>query len=245
MKVNIRIPLLIFTLLKFAPCGFSQAPFNHCKFLEEFFSTINFKNIPYFEPSVRKPYIPLSDARDSLIEVIDYNTYESRLINEKELVAKSWKKYNHVQQFVKNRQIEENSFHLISTKVNLRDLSYIKSVLANRIDENLIDTSQLNVIKSLEVCKIFNSYNNENFLFKRSIDNLSDEQKYNMRGYFRFGPILKTSDNNYAIVTYDIYHKWISSKGERTDMETGGGGILIVNLKNEQKIKKILYCWDY
>ena len=49
----------------------------------------------------------------------------------------------------------------------------------------------------------------------------------------------------YAITTYDIYHKWINTKGEATEMETGGGGIIIVSLKNEQKIVHVKQFSEY
>jgi hypothetical protein len=179
------------------------------------------------------------------VEVFDTETYESRCINEVELINQRWNDYNQVQQFIENRDIKKNSFHLVRTNVNMKELSYIRNELATRLDENFIDSSQLYVVDNPHKCEVFKKYSDQNFLFDKSIESLSEQEKYNMRGYFRFGPILMTNDRKYAIMTYDIYHKWISSNGQHTNMETGGGGIVIVNLTGGQNIERYLHCWEY
>lgn len=245
MKLSLTIPLLLGAILQIAPYSYSQDTFNHCKFLEEFFSKVRFEEIPFFIPSIEKPSVQLSEATDSIVEVINPETYESSLISQKELIDKRWKKYNYVHEFVKNRDIKKNGFHLVNTNVNIRELSYVRKVLATRLSETLIDTSQLYVDVSTHKCEDFKKYNDQNYLFNKSIESLSEQEKYNMRGYFRFGPVLMSNDRKYAIMTYDIYHKWINSNGEQTNMETGGGGIVIVNLTGGQKNERYLNCWEY
>jgi hypothetical protein len=245
MKFNLKIPFLLGVILQVTSYTYCQDPFDHCKFLEEFFSDVRYKEIPYFQPSIEKPLVQVSEARDTAVEVFDTETYESRCINEVELINQRWNDYNQVQQFIENRDIKKNSFHLVRTNVNMKELSYIRNELATRLDENFIDSSQLYVVDNPHKCEVFKKYSDQNFLFDKSIESLSEQEKYNMRGYFRFGPILMTNDRKYAIMTYDIYHKWISSNGQHTNMETGGGGIVIVNLTGGQNIERYLHCWEY
>ncbi len=97
MNFRLAISLLLGAILQIAPYSYGQETFNHCKFLEEFFSKVRFEEIPYYIPSIEQPSIKSSEVRDTTIEVIDPETYESKRISEKELIKQKWKNYNYEQ----------------------------------------------------------------------------------------------------------------------------------------------------
>ena len=229
-----RLVIGLIILLQCQNCCYSQVEFNSCKMFEEFFGKVRFEEIPYFKPDVPKPKILLSEAKDTLIQIIDPQTYESTFVNEKTLVREQWNKFNQTEKFVSKRDIVKNSFHLINTDVELRDSNYIKDALSKYFQQISIETSKLIPLEYHPTCEAFNKYNNERFLLNVPLTSLTEEQSFNMRGYFRFGPVFLTEGKEYAVTTYDIYHKWIGSNGEMTNMETGGGGIILINLLNDQ-----------
>jgi len=224
---------------------FTQVVFNEKKMLESFFSKIHFEEIPYYTIGSDKPKITLDNAKDTIIEIFDSETYESRLINERTLVKEQWKKYIFSQKHIENRDLDERSFHLLNTNFELRKIEEIKNILSTYFPVLSIDTSELIVCTEQSELYSHERIHNQNFIVNKPFKKLSNQEKYNLRGLFHFGPVYLTNDKFYAITTYDIYHKWINTKGEATEMETGGGGIIIVSLKNEQKIIHVKQFSEY
>jgi hypothetical protein len=109
----------------------------------------------------------------------------------------------------------------------------------------LIDTFSLSILEFETKQKSIIQISNQNFFLKKSWGDMTAEEEYNLRGIFRFGKIFMTSDKNYVITTYDVFHRWIDSNGEVNWRGTGGGGIIIVNLMGEQKIKYISQFYQY
>jgi len=212
---------------------------------DEFFSGMWFDEIPYFIPAPDEPSISIADAKDVMVEVYDPDTYELKKVNQNVLVNKEWDEFNFAQQFVSKRKIDQNSFHLIMSNVKLREPRYILGVIRKDFPELSLDTSALEKSDSTGYCPLYKFDGNEKFLVGYNIDSLTNEQRYNMRGLFRFGSVFYSKDSTHAVLAYDVYHKWINLDGEPTNMETGGGGVLVVRLQDRQVIERIIPCWEY
>lgn len=240
-QLNIWIILI---LLMSNDC-FAQAAFNENKLFESFFSKIRFEEIPYYTNGSTKPDMLMDQCKDTLIEIFDPETYESKFVNEKKFVQEQWKQYYNSQKYIESRDLEQKNFHLLYTNVERLKTSEIKKILSTDFPELSIDTSELIIYKFQSECDSFEQICGQKFVLNKPLINLSIQEKYNLRGIFQFGPAFLTSDKNYAITIYDVYHKWINSNGEETGMGTGGGGILIINLINKQKIEYSKWLWDY
>lgn len=223
--------------------SFGQIEFNQCTFFEDFFSNLDFSEIPYYKIGSPKPKILVSDAKDTIVESINPKTYETEYVNQKILIEQQWQKFNDTNQYIESRDLEINSFHLINLHAKLRKSNDIRDIVKSSYPE--IELDSLIVVEDLKSCKDFVTYHNQNFKFNNSLENLSIQEQFNLRGYFRFGTVFYTSDKKYAITTFDVYHKWVYSLGEETEMETGGGGIIVIDLINEQKIKYIKQLSQY
>ncbi len=233
---------LFFSLINFCHC---QVEFNQCLFFEDFFDKVDFDVIPYFIAGNPKPRISVKQAKDTLVQSIDYETYETRLVNQKELIKEQWLKFNESNKYIIARDDKYKSFHLINTNVELNGFEQIKTIINSHFSELLIDTSELKSMKNLSNCDSLKIFKGQNFIYNKTLKSLSKEEKYNLKGFFRFGAIYLTGDRHYALISFDIYHKWINSKGEFTGMETGGGGLIVVHLIDEQKIIHSIRLSEY
>lgn len=241
-----RRTIWVTLILMMSNAGIAQVEFDEYLFYEHFFCNVQFEQIPYFNIGSPQPEISIDQARDTIIEVFDiFPPYDSKFVNQRSFIQEGWSKFYESEKYIENRDLQLKSYHLVNTNIEFRELSEIMDIVSIYFSELIIDSTEIFIKRFNTQSDSIITICNQNFLFNIPMNCLSKQQEYDLRGIFRFGSVFLTSDRNYAITTFDVYHKWIDSNGEETEILTGSTGIIIINLMNEQKIECIKQLSEY
>jgi hypothetical protein len=105
---------------------FAQVEFSEMKMFEEFFGKIRFEDIPYYKLGIEKPSITIDQAKDTIIEVYNDETFDLKYVNEKEYFKGQWRQFDLSQRNIKKRDSQQNGFHLIITNLEQRETKDLK-----------------------------------------------------------------------------------------------------------------------